>query len=192
MDPRSFFLESWNLGSWTREVFLEAWNLGPRPWIREVFLESWNLGSWTQTLDPRSFSRSLESWILDPDLGPKKFFLESWILDPDLGSKKFFLEAWNLGSWTQTLDPRSFSRSLDLGPRPWIQEVFLESWILDPERLQTFANATVCKYIFGIYTYGTPEQRFLEGPNYWKIPRKVAEGRSRGGGTIYIYIYIKL
>ena len=87
-------------------------------------------------MGPRSFSRSLESWILDPDLGPKKFF--SRILD--LGSRPWirevFLESWNLGSWTQTLDPRSFSRSLeswildpDLGPKRF----FLESWILDPD-----------------------------------------------------------
>ena len=32
-----------------------------------------------------------------------------------------------------------------------------------------------------------------KGPNYWKIPGKMAEGRSQGGrGTTYIYIYIYL
>ena len=35
------------------------------------------------------------------------------------------------------------------------------------------------------------EKGFREGPNYWKILVKMAEGRSRGGGGVpYIYIYL--
>ena len=98
-------------------------------------------------LDPRSGSK-----IQDPRLQKKLLGSKVWIQDPRskipgktswihsrtysriwesfvFGSKKFFLESWilDLGSrpWIQEV----FSVILDLGSRPWIQEVF--SVILD-------------------------------------------------------------
>ena len=122
--------------------------LGSKVWIQDPRSKILGKTSWIQGLDPRSKIQDSRKNFLDPRSGskiqdprfqekllgsktklsqirgyPRSFSwnLGSWILDPDLGSKKFFLESW----------------ILDLGSRPWIQEVFpriLDPWIqtLDP------------------------------------------------------------
>ena len=167
------------LGSKIQDPRFQKKLLGSKVWIQDPRFQEKLLGSTAEPIlgpgkalssDPRSFLCNLGSWILDPDLGSKKCFLESWILD--LGSKKFFLESW----------------ILDLGSRPWIQEVFsvildLGSWIqINCYGSIVFIN--VYKRLQTCQNHPLPGK----GPNYWKIPGKMAEGRSQGGYHIYIYI----
>ena len=97
--------------------------LGSKVWIQDPRSKILGKTSWIQGLDPRSKILGKTSWIQGLDPRSKIQDSRKNFLDPDLGSKKFFLESW----------------ILDLGSRPWIQEVFprildLGSWIqtLDP------------------------------------------------------------
>ena len=139
LDPRS---GSKILGktSWIQDPRSKI--LGKTSWIQGLDPRSKILGktSWIQGLDPRSKIQDSRKNFLDPRsgskiqdprfqgrllgstaepslgwesfaFGSKKFFLESWILD--LGSRPWIQEVFprilDLGSWIQTLDPRSFS-----------------------------------------------------------------------------------
>ena len=138
LDPRS--------GSKIQDPRFQEKLLGSKVWIQDPRSKIPGKTSWIRRQSfPRSEARFrcgskkffLESWILDPDLGSKKFFLESWILD--LGSRPWIQEVFprilDLGSWIQTLDPRSFSQNLGswiLDPDLGSKKFFPESWILDP------------------------------------------------------------
>ena len=96
--------------------------LGKTSWIQGLDPRSKILGktSWIQGLDPRSKIQDSRKNSLDPRSGSKiqdPRFQEKLLgsedkafPDPRLGStvdpRSF---SWNLGSWIQTLDPRSFS-----------------------------------------------------------------------------------
>ena len=74
-------------------------------------------------------------------------------MDPDLGSKKFFLESW----------------ILDLGSRPWIQEVFprildLGSWI-QISCYGSIAFINVCKHHLKNHSKNAPKKKV---PKYAK------------------------
>ena len=131
------------------------------------------IGKTSQGLDPRSKIQDSGKNFLDPQRNlasdplssdPRSFSwnLGSWILDPDLGSKKFFLESW----------------ILDLGSRPWIQEVFprildLGSWIQTLDPISFFCRSivfiNVYKHLETCQNPPCPEKGFREGPKYWKI-----------------------
>ena len=106
--------------------------LGSKVWIQDPRSKILGKTSWIQGLDPRSKILGKTSWIRRQSFPRSEAGFRC-------GSKKFFLESWilDLGSrpWIQEV----FPRILDLGSRPWIQEVFprildLGSWIqtLDP------------------------------------------------------------
>ena len=147
-------------------VFSNSSGLFQQGWVLAFINVYKHYGSIAVDLDPRSKIQDFRKNFLDPRSGSKiqdprlqKKLLGSkvWIQDPRskipektswirrqsfprsetrfcCGSKKFFLESWilDLGSrpWIQEV----FSVILDLGSRPWIQEVFpkildLGSWI---------------------------------------------------------------
>ena len=179
-------------------------------WIQDPRSKILGKTSWIQGLDPRSKIQDSRKNFLDPRSGskiqdprfwekllgstaepsrgsgkalssdPRSFSwnLGSWILGPDLGSKKFFLESWilDLGSrpWIQEV----FPRILDLGSRPWIQEVLprildLGSWIQTLDPISFFCRSivfiNVYKHLETCQNPPCPKKGFREGPKYWKI-----------------------
>ena len=126
-------------GSWIQDPRFWEKLLGSKVWIQDPRSKILGKTSWIQGLDPRSKIQDSRknSWIqgLDPrskipeksfprsearfHCGSTKFFLESWILD--LGSRPWIQEVFprilDLGSWIQTLDPRSSFWNLG----SWIQ-----------------------------------------------------------------------
>ena len=143
------------------------------PWIRDPRSKITEKTSWIQGLDPRSKIPGKTSWIQDPRF-QKKF------LDPRSGCKiqnpRFQEKLLGPGKALSS-DPRSFCCNLGF----WIQINCYASIVL----INVYKRLEIC--------HNPPflEKGFREGPNYWKIPVKMAEGRSHGGGYhIYIYVHI--
>ena len=123
LDPRSGSkIQDLGKTSWIQGLDPRSKILGKTSWIQGLDPRSKILGktSWIQGLDPRSKIQDSRKNFLDQGLDPRskiqdsrKNFLEprSWILD--LGSRPWIQEVFprilDLGSWIQTLDPRSFS-----------------------------------------------------------------------------------
>ena len=157
LDPRS--------GSKIQDPRFQEKLLGSKVWIQDPRSKILGKTSWIQGLDPRSKIQDSRKNFLNPqrnlasDLGKLCLRIQ---VDPDLGSKKFFLESW----------------ILDLGSRPWIQEVLprildLGSWIqtLDPRSFfcRSIVFINVYKHLETCQTPPCPEKGFREGPKYWKI-----------------------